>query len=497
MQIADTPAEAGTLDVVTAVAGALGQTDRAPPLTRPHARAGQRRSPPARARDGSGDRRMDPVADPDPLADLPCVPANDRIDPLFVREAARLYQSGLIARRPLDAVVADFLREHLHGKPDPHRGFVVDAAQAMWRRRRLIEAVEKEHAKRIDEPTPEALVCASLLLDGVAIEQLPVAQKEARALKRVVDDVVANASLEVRSSLPPWLCDRLARRGGEALALSSTSRPPQTLRVNTLKTTREQLLAALKAEGIDAEACQLSPVGVVVPRRRNVFRTASFRTGLFEVQDEGSQLVALLADARPGQRVVDGCAGAGGKTLALAAAMQNKGSLIAMDVHGGRLKALQERAARAGVHNVRVHDLDQPDGSGKKAIKRLKAQCDVVVVDAPCSGSGVLRRNPDTGWTLEQADVDRLQGIQRELVDRYAALVKPGGVLVYATCSLLDDENLGIIDGFLGRDASFTLEPAGARLRAQGVMVDVGDVLALDPVRHGTDGFFAAVLRKG
>jgi 16S rRNA (cytosine967-C5)-methyltransferase len=288
------------------------------------------------------------------------------------------------------------------------------------------------------------------------------------------------------------LCDRLVEHGGPALALSSTAAPPQSLRVNTLKTTRAALLATLQREGIVARASAVSPVGVVVVERSNVFRTAAFREGLFEVQDEGSQLIALLAGARPGMRVVDGCAGAGGKTLALAAPMETKGTLVALDVHGGRLQALRERAARAGVHNVRVHDLDEE----KKARKRLKGQCDVVVVDAPCSGSGVLRRNPDTGWRLGAGDVARLQSLQRELLAAHAPLVKPGGVLVYATCSLLDDETGAVVAGFLGGAPSFSLAPARQRLADAGVDVDVGDVLALDPVRHGTDGFFAAVLAR-
>jgi 16S rRNA (cytosine967-C5)-methyltransferase len=296
--------------------------------------------------------------------------------------------------------------------------------------------------------------------------------------------------------LPDWLCERLVALGGEALALSSTAAPPQTLRVNTLKATRLELLKTLAEQGVEANPCRFSPVGVTVTRRTNIFRTAAWKAGLFEVQDEGSQLVALVAGATAGQRVVDGCAGAGGKTLALAAAMQNKGTLIALDVHSGRLKALQERTAKAGVHNVRVHDLE----ADKKARKRLRDQCDVVLVDAPCSGSGVLRRNPDTGWRLVEDDVKRLCGVQGDLLDRYARLVKPGGVLVYATCSLLNDENAAVVDAFVAAHPDFSRLSTRKRLASVGVDVDgldgPGDDLVLDPVRHGTDGFFAAVLQR-
>lgn len=413
-----------------------------------------------------------------------------------MRDAARLYRAGLDANRPLDAIVATYLREHLAGRPDQDRAFVVDAAHNLWRHRRLVDAI----AARLDgvaKDAPEAVVVAGLIACGTPAERMPVARAEADAIVRIVNEVVAKAPLDVRASLPPWLCARLVAHGGEALALSSTSAPPQTLRVNTLKTTRDALIATLGEDGIRAVACRHSPVGVVVVERSNIFRTAAWKTGLFEVQDEGSQLIALVAGAAPGQRVVDGCAGAGGKTLALAAAMQNKGTLLALDVHSGRLKALQERTARAGVHNVRVHDVE----TDKKALKRLRGQCDVVVVDAPCSGSGVLRRNPDTGWRLTANDVVRLQGIQSDLLRRHAALVKPGGVLVYATCSLLDDENAKVVDAFVAEDAAFARVSTRDRLKSVGVDVDglpdrpEGD-LSLNPVEHQTDGFYAAVLRR-
>ncbi len=419
-----------------------------------------------------------------------------RLDPMGVREAGRLYRAGLDVNRPLDPVVAAFLRAHMKGRPDPARAFVVDTVQGMWRRRRVLDAIAAELLAQGSPEAPETAVWAALLLEGLRALDLPLPPTQSQRLQDVVVDVVARGSLAVRASLPEWLCARLVARGGEALALSSTTAPPQTLRVNTLKIDRPGLVRALADVGVVVRACARSPVGVVVERRSNVFRTAAFREGLFEVQDEGSQLVALLAGARAGMRVVDGCAGAGGKTLALAAAMQNKGTLIALDVHGGRLQALRERTARAGVHNVRVHDLDDD----KKALKRLRNECDVVVVDAPCSGSGVLRRNPDTGWRLQEGDVSRLQGLQTELLRRHAALVKPGGHLVYATCSLLDDENRHIVDAFLASDSTFQLVPAHARLAELGIALAAADVdddvLALDPVRHGTDGFFAAVLRR-
>ncbi len=405
--------------------------------------------------------------------------------PGAVSAAARMYLAGVRVPDerpvPLDAVVARFLREEMSGADDVDRAFVVDTAQGMWRRRRLIEAVAAALAALPDfgKPTKEALVCAALVVDGVDVAALPVDRKAGHALQDVVARVVADAPLPVRASLPEWLCARLVAIGGEALALSSTTAPPQTLRVNTLKATREQAAAALADEGIETAPCARGDAGLVVTRRKNVFRTRAFREGWFEVQDEGSQLVAALAHARPGQRVVDGCAGAGGKTLALAAAMQNKGSIVAFDVHGGRLKALRERCTRAGVDNVRVHDLDEEP----RAHKRLRDACDVVVVDAPCSGTGVLRRNPDTGWRLGPDDVARLGDTQAMLIRRYAALVKPGGRLVYATCSVLPEENRGVVDRFVADDARFAVAVPE-------------DELVLLPSSGGTDGFYAVALTR-
>ncbi len=411
-----------------------------------------------------------------------------RIPADHLRAVAALYRTGLAGARPLDAVVATFLKEEMAGHKDADRGFVVDGAHAMWRTRRWVEAV----VARLNGPSVLQVVAASLISRGTPLDRLPLSKDEVAAVAVAVAAVNNDADLDVKASLPAWLCERLVARGGTALALSSTLPPPQTLRTNTLKTDRATLLRDLAAEGVNAVACDASPTGVRVVERQNIFRTQAFREGRFEVQDEGSQLIALLAGAAPGDRVVDGCAGAGGKTLALACAMQNKGALIALDVHSGRLKALKERCAKAGVFNVRVHDVEEE----KKAIKRLKRSCDVVVVDAPCSGSGVLRRNPDTGWRLVPDDVARLVTLQTTLLQKYAALVKPGGVIVYATCSLLDDENEAVVAAFLQNDPAFSLVPARQRLADAGAVVDVGDTLRLDPVRHGTDGFFSAVLRR-
>jgi 16S rRNA (cytosine967-C5)-methyltransferase len=399
-----------------------------------------------------------------------------------VRAATRLYHLGLKQQRPLDSVVAHFLANDLKGTPRPMRGAVAHLVHAMWRRRRLLEVIGtvlQERFAHTGGASREALACAALILqardDG---EQaiLPLSRPDRARLESTIDEVLATSPLAVRASLPDWLAARLVEVGGEALAMSSTSTPPQTLRANLLKTTREGLMQALREDDIVVAPCTRSPVGVVVVGpRADVFRTRAFHEGLFEMQDEGSQLVALHGGAKPGERVVDGCAGAGGKTLAMAGAMNGTGTILALDVHAGRLRALKTRASRAGAHNIRVSDLEE----SPKLLKRLKAGCDLVVVDAPCSGTGVLRRNPDTGWRLVPEDIVRLEALQSELLDRYAALVKPGGRLVYATCSLLPEENDGVVLKFLGGHPNFTADP---------------DALRLTPAADGTDGFFAAAL---
>ncbi|HEY1099862.1 MAG TPA: RsmB/NOP family class I SAM-dependent RNA methyltransferase [Myxococcota bacterium] len=400
-----------------------------------------------------------------------------------IRPATRLYHLGLKQQRPLDAVVAHFLDNDMKGTPRTTRGAVAVLAQSMWRRRRLLEAIALKLDERFKDTggaAREAIACAGLVLqarDDGTDAVLPLSRPDRERLVGAIDDVLATAPLAVRASLPDWLCERFVAIGGEALALSSTATPPQTLRVNLLKTDREGLIMALANDGITVAPCARSPVGVVVVGpKADVFRTKAFHDGLFEMQDEGSQLVALHGGAQPGERVVDGCAGAGGKTLAIAGQMKGTGSIVALDIHAGRLRALKGRAARADAQNIRITDLED----NPKVLKRLHNGVDLVVVDAPCTGTGVLRRNPDTAWKLVPDDVGRLKKLQLEILQRYAPLVRPGGRLVFATCSVLPEENDAVV-------AAFSAAPASA-----GFTLRDDDVLRLLPSVDGTDGFFAA-----
>jgi len=386
----------------------------------------------------------------------------------------RLYGKGLDADRPLDAITAAFLRDDLKGIARERRGAVARLAQAMWRRRRLLDALTAAGVLRFGRDAVG--LCGLALEDDAELAHVLGVRGVPPELLDLLQAVVGRAPLEVRASLPPWLCERLVQLGGEALALSTTKAAPHTLRANTLKGIRDDVIAALRAEDVACEASARSSTGIRLLAPADLFRTKAFHAGLFEVQDEGSQLIAELCAAQAGEKVTDGCAGAGGKTLALAAAMQNKGSITALDVHGGRLTALQERARRAGAHNVRAVSLEDDP----KIVKRLRGVCDLVLVDAPCSGTGVLRRNPDTSWRLVDDDVRRLVTLQRELLERYAPLVKPGGRLVYATCSLLPEENDDAVAAFVAAHPDFVVDTR----------------LHLRPDRDGTDGFFAARLNR-
>lgn len=263
------------------------------------------------------------------------------------------------------------------------------------------------------------------------------------------------------------------------------------LRVNILKSTREEILTYFALEGIDATPMSYSPVGVRLSKKVLLAQDPEFLKGSFEIQDEGSQLIASLLDPKPGEQILDFCAGAGGKTLAIAALMNNKGTLIATDINAVRLQKAAARLKRSDVHMVKTLLLED------KWIKRQKGRFDRILVDVPCSGSGTWRRNPDQKWKTTPADVMELQTLQYDILKRASSTLKKGGVLVYATCSIFRLENEDVIDLFLkspeGRE--FVRVEASSILESSKILFD-GPYLKMSPHRTGTDGFFAAVLRK-
>ncbi|MEZ0387794.1 MAG: RsmB/NOP family class I SAM-dependent RNA methyltransferase [Verrucomicrobium sp.] len=283
----------------------------------------------------------------------------------------------------------------------------------------------------------------------------------------------------IRLSIPDWLQERGSREFGKEWPelMKALNKPADVfLRANTLRITPVELQAKLEGEGIESHRVKGLPDALRLSVRKNVFTTQAFKEGLFEVQDAASQQVAPFLQVAPGQRVVDSCAGAGGKTLHLAALMQNKGALVAMDVHQWKLDEMRRRARRNGVSNVEPRLIEDA-----KAIKRLASKADRVLLDVPCSGLGVIRRNPDAKWKLTEAELDRLQTLQQEILVSHSRMVKPGGKLVYATCSLFPSENERQVQAFLA---------------THGEHWKLEEELHLRPDREGFDGFYAARLVK-
>jgi 16S rRNA (cytosine967-C5)-methyltransferase len=344
------------------------------------------------------------------------------------------------------------------------------------------------------------------MYDGATYKPGILHETEIRALRQMEGHSLPHPEqpdwvrLNVQEWVAPHLQEAYGPSWGREIAAIETP-PPVDLRVNRLKATREEAQEALAAEGIDTEPMRFSPDGLRLTRRLSVVSGKAFQEGLVEIQDEGSQIVAALVDARPGMQIADYCAGAGGKTLAIAAGMNNKGRVVAMDVYESRLDRGAQRLRRAGAHNVERRTLPTEGGDADNAkwLKRQKGAFDRVLVDAPCTGTGTWRRNPDGRWTLKPEDLAELVPKQAAILDAAAKLVKPGGGLIYATCSVLPAENEKQVEAFLGTHPEFSAVPV--RDLWQDVIgteppasLGQGPYLRLSPLQHGTDGFFAAAL---
>ncbi len=406
--------------------------------------------------------------------------------------AETLLADLLSAAGPADAVVSRYFRAHRNlGQQD--RAFVAETVYAVLRRRRSLEAAAQSNA-------PRDLAIAALVrvrgLSGRALEG---------ALREGEEDLVTRVRAArtdafppaVRADLPDWLWDRLAALYGaeEAMRVAQglLNPAPLDLRVNLAKLGRDEALARLQAGGVQAQATPYSPAGIRLAGKPAINRHPLFTSGAVEVQDEGSQLLAYLLAPRRGEMVADYCAGAGGKTLALAMLMRGTGRLYAMDVSARRLAELAPRAARAGVTSV--HPLVLSGESDARA-KRLAGKIDRVLVDAPCSGFGTLRRNPDLKWRHGPEAVAELASKQARILEAAARLLKPGGRLVYATCSILPEENEAIADAFAAAHADFAPLSCGELLAAQRIELPSAERLRLWPHVHGCDGFFAAAFER-
>lgn len=414
-----------------------------------------------------------------------------------------LGQIDAAPRRPADAVASDFFRGRRYiGSGD--RRAVSERVWIVLRRRRRLEWWLKDAPR-----TPRLLVAASLLTEGwtrAGVAQAYsggqfaaaiLSREESAALGRIEGHTIDHPAMPdaVRYEVPDWLLPHLQARFGVSLAAEMAAlAEPATLdlRANLLKGTRDEALSALAQEGWQAKPTPLSPWGLRIEGRRPVTEGPAFQSGLVEIQDEGSQLVAAMVGAAPGMRVVDWCAGAGGKTLALAATMANRGQIVACDVSAPRLEGAVRRLRRAGVHNVERHLL----APGDKWAKRRAGGFDRVLVDAPCTGTGTWRRNPDARLRLQPEDLAELLPKQADILDAAQSLVRRGGRLVYATCSLLHEENEAQVTGFLSRHPDFAVVPLGQAWPFPSPAPGGGDFLSLTPARHGTDGFFTAVLER-
>lgn len=413
------------------------------------------------------------------------------------------------ADRPADAVMSAFFRDRRYiGSKD--RSAVAELVYAILRRySRLAWWLARVQL----EATPRALVVADMILvSGRSLEDVergfsggkfapePLSAGEIGGARALVSHTLEHPEMPEAVSVecPEWAETSLRNALGTRFVSemkSMLSAAPLDLRVNPVKIGRELAQKSLKTDGVEAEPTRFSPFGLRVKGRPAMPITQAFKDGWVEIQDEGSQLVALAVGAKPGHQVVDFCAGAGGKTLAVSAMMENKGRVVACDVLANRLKRAAERFRRAGLHNIETHPLT---GERDPWVKRHKRVFDRVLVDAPCSGTGTWRRNPDARRKQLGPGLAELLPTQASILDSAARLVRPGGRLVYATCSLLPEENEDQITTFLATHPEFAVKPVAEvweELGMAGIPVD-GAYLRLSPGRHDTDGFFAAVLAR-
>ena len=415
-----------------------------------------------------------------------------RLPPAIIGHTEEVLREILRFTGPADGTLSRYFREHPR-LGSRERGVIAEAIYGLLRNKSVYTSFSESGSG----PAMRRLTLLGLA-DAVGAESLGgLSEDETAWLDRVMQIDRNHLPVNMKSNLPAWLWEKLSQNFGEqdalALAESLNTPAPLDLRVNTMKSDRETVIASLAQAPIIAEPTPFSSTGLRVRKKPSIQNLPLFKDGTIEVQDEGSQLLAQLVGARRGEMVADFCAGAGGKTLALGATMRNTGRLYAFDISEKRLAKLKPRLARSGLSIVHpvvfAHEKDSK-------IKRLAAKLDRVLVDAPCSGLGTLRRNPDVKWRQTPEGVAELNVKQASILASASRMVKPGGRLVYATCSILDEENEGIVQAFLAAHPDFTLIPASQILEEQKIELPMGEYLKLYPHLHQTDGFFAAILQR-
>ena len=423
----------------------------------------------------------------------------------------------LTSKKSADALIDTFFRSHKYlGSHD--RKFISETTYGTLRHLRKCELKVSTVMTDLNETMLEDdrilfLIIAYLSLQGrmhdVTLQSVSSILKNTRLKENMMQILnalsqpltLAHESAVVRIgveySFPDWMVERFIREYGESetekICSSLNEQAPITLRVNTLKTTVEQCRTELSKQGIETIRTSVSPFGLNLSKRMNVFSLSVFRDGWFEVQDEGSQMLPVLIDPKPNAKLLDVCAGAGGKTLEFAALMKNRGEIFAADIHSGRLEELRKRARRAGAQNIRVQEIQAIEDFAD----RYSHFFDIVFVDAPCSGLGTIRRNPGMKWLVTEQTVNEVSEKQETILNSSAPLVKSEGRLVYATCTLVRQENEEVVEDFMQRHPEFTLIDTNGLLNTGHTgSVSPGSFFKLLPHIHGTDGFFCAVLEK-
>lgn len=407
---------------------------------------------------------------------------------------------------PMDLTIGDYMRNRRYiGSKD--RAAIVEMVYALVRHTaRIGWALEQAGLDTDSRNDARARLLAYLvgaeqkdniadLFDGTKHGPPALGDDELALLDRLPKNF-DNAPADIRCECPAQYAPSLQKYfGTDFIAEMEALIPPAALnlRTNTVLDTRENAIESLAQDHIKCDANRFSPWGIGVKGKAYLSLTRAFKKGHIEIQDEGSQLIALACDVKPGQQVLDYCAGAGGKTLALAAAMKIKGRIVAMDLEASRLAKARDRFRRAKVSDI-IEPRPLSDEKNRKWLRRQKQTFDCVLVDVPCSGTGTWRRNPDTRWRTYGPSVEGLIEVQKDILEKVAGAVKPGGRLVYATCSMLPEENEQQIDAFLALHPEFTLKelkevwPEGCTPPCD------GKYMRLTPLRHGTDGFFAAIM---
>jgi 16S rRNA (cytosine967-C5)-methyltransferase len=415
-----------------------------------------------------------------------------RLPPAILANAEEVLREILRFSAPADTTLSRYFKDHprLGGR---ERGAIAEGVYNVLRNR----AFFTDQAEAGAGGAMRRLTILGMA-DAVGADALGgLTPEEFEWVQRVVQIDRKLMHKSMRSNMPKWLFEKLVAQFGEAEALELADAlnvpAPLDLRVNTMKANREDVIAELAQAPIAADATPYAPLGLRVHKKPQLQNLPLFKSGAIEVQDEGSQVLAQILGAKRGEMVVDFCAGAGGKTLALGALMRNTGRLYAFDVSEKRLAKLKPRLARSGLSNVHpvqiAHERDAK-------IKRLAGKIDRVLVDAPCSGMGTLRRNPDVKWRQQESAIAEMHDKQVAILDGAARLVKGGGRLVYATCSFLNEENDDVATQFLAKHPDFELVPMSKVLAEQKIALEMGDYLKLLPHKHQTDGFFAAVFER-